>query len=152
SDVELVLLAALEDDALDGPDAALVPVVCEPLAAVEGPGAFDSLIPQATPTSAHRHATPSPTFMPKEEVSRARRSGSIFSQALQNLEKIGEGLRDTTRVQDLDAGRHEADHGEAHRHAMVVVRVHLRRTGNAGVYDEPVALFFRANAEPVQLG
>jgi hypothetical protein len=54
-------------------------------------------------------------------------------------------------VGDLDAGRPQAEQGEAHRHAVVVVRLDAGGPRRARVHDETVGLLVGLDAGPPEL-
>src|SRR5438309_9364298 len=79
------------------------------------------------------------------------RASSAEAQIFEHFEKVGEGLRHASGVQDANAGCGEADDGKAHGHAVVVVGFDRGRLRGARMNDETVALFFCADAKSREL-
>src|SRR5580700_2506304 len=72
-------------------------------------------------------------------------------ETAEDVEVIWEGLRNARRLLDPNAGDHEAGDREAHRHAVIVVRLDVRRLWHSRIDDEAVALLLRVDPHADEL-
>ncbi len=62
----------------------------------------------------------------------------VGTKLFQGVEVAREGLAHTVGISDRDAGHGKAEDREAHRHAVVAVRLDLRPMGRTRLHDEAV--------------
>src|SRR5438093_9701052 len=66
---------------------------------------------------------------------------TLPAEGLEDTEVVREGLGDALRMPDLDAGDAQAEQGEGHRKAVIVVRVHCGGMHGPWADEEAVGLF-----------
>ena len=80
-----------------------------------------------------------------------RRSAASLP-AIDDVEEVGPGLRDTARIFDDHAGRPQAGQREAHRHPVVVVGADRRGAKGPRRDPQPIVAGLDPGAEPRELG